>query len=48
MTTRVVLDAQMNLILSLITTSVPGCTTFSLLSGDMLQYFHREIVSYMN
>ena len=29
MTTRVVLDAQMDLTLSHITTSVPGCTTYS-------------------
>ena len=33
--------------LSHITMSVPGCTTHLLLSGDMLLYFHREIISYM-
>ena len=36
MTTRVVLDAQMNLTLSHVTTSVPGCTTYFLPSGEML------------
>ena len=29
------------------TMSVPGCTTYLLLSGDMLQYFHRDFVSYL-
>ena len=46
---RAVLVAQMNLTLSLshTTMSVPGCATYLLLSGDMLQYCHREIISYM-
>ena len=26
--------------------SVPGCTTFLFLSGDMLRYFHKEIIFY--
>ena len=43
---RAVLDAQMNLTLSHITMSVPGCTTFFFLSGDMLQSCHREITFY--
>ena len=43
---RAVLDAQMNLTLSHTTMSVPGCTTFLFLSGDMLQYCHREIIYY--
>ena len=42
---RAVLDAQINLALSHITMSVPGCTTF-FLSGDMLQFCHREITFY--
>ena len=42
MITHVVLDAQMNLTLSHTTTSVPGCTTCLLLSGDVLQYCHRN------
>ena len=44
---RAVLDAQMNLTLSHITMSVPDCTTYSSLSGDMLLYFRTETVSYM-
>ena len=43
MITPAVLDAQMNLALSLITMSVPGCITSFYLSGDMLRYCHREI-----
>ena len=39
---RAVLDAQMNLTLSHATMNVTGCTTSLLLSGDMLQYYHRE------
>ena len=35
--TPVVLDAQMSLTLSHISRSVPGCTTFLFLFGDMLQ-----------
>ena len=41
---RVVLDAQTNLTLSHTVMSVPGCTTFLLLSGDMLQYCHISTV----
>ena len=41
---RAVLDAQMNLTLSHIAMNVPGCTTFLLLSGDMLLYCHRETI----
>ena len=37
-----VLEAQMNLTLSHIAMSVPCCTTFLFLSGDMLQYCHRD------
>ena len=37
-------DAQMNLTLSLVTMSVPGCTTFLFLSGDMLRFCHKEII----
>ena len=44
---RAVLDAQVNLTLSHTTMSVPSCTTSLLLSGDMLQYCHREIIFYM-
>ena len=44
MTTPAVLDAQMNLTLSLITQNVPGCTTSLVLSGDMLQYCHKEVL----
>ena len=46
---RAVSDAQMNLTLSLshTTMNVPGCTTFFLLSGEMLLYCHREIISYI-
>ena len=44
---RAVLDAQMNLILSHTTMSVTGCTTYLLLSGDMLQHCHKETISYM-
>ena len=46
---RAVLDAQMNLTLSLslIAMSVPDCTTYLSLSGDMLLYFCRETISYM-
>ena len=47
MITPAVLDAQLNLILSHITMSVNGCTTYLLLSGDMLLFFHRELISYM-
>ena len=48
MTTRVVLDVKNEPdSLSHITMSVTGCTTYLLLSVDMLQYFHREIISYM-
>ena len=36
-----VLDARMNLTLSHITRSVPVCTVYLLLSGDLLLYFHR-------
>ena len=43
MITLAVLDAKMNLTLSLITMNVPGCTTSLFLSGDMLQYSHKEI-----
>ena len=46
MITHAVLDAQMNLTLSHITMSVPGCTTFLFLSGDMLRFCHKEIVLY--
>ena len=42
MITHVVLDAQMNLTLSLITMSVPGCIPFFYLSGDMLRYCHKD------
>ena len=45
MITHVVLDAQMNLTLSLIAMSVPGCITSFFLSGDMLRYCHKEIIS---
>ena len=38
------LDAQMNLTLSLITISVPSCTTSLSLSGDMLRFCHKEII----
>ena len=44
--TPAVLDAQMNLTLSLITLSVPGCTTSSFLSGDVLRYCNKEIAYY--
>ena len=44
---RAVLDAQMNLPLSLIAMSVPDCTTYFSLSGDMLLFFCRETISYM-
>ena len=44
MITPAVLDAQMNLTLSLITMHVPDCTTSLFLSGDMLRYCHREII----
>ena len=44
MITPAVLDAQMNLTLSLITMSVPGCVTSFYLSEDMLRYCHREII----
>ena len=44
MITHAVLDAQMNLTLSHITVSVPGCTTFLFLSEDMLHYCQREII----
>ena len=46
MIVRAVLDAQMDLTLSHITMSVPGCTTFLLLSGDMLRCCHKEIIFY--
>ena len=46
MITPGVLDAQMNLTLSLITVSVPGCITSLLLSGDMLRYCHEELIFY--
>ena len=39
---RAALDAQMNLTLSHITMSVPGCITFLLLSGNMPHYCHRN------
>ena len=39
-----VLDAQMNQTLPHITMSVTVCTTYLLLSGDMLQYCHRETI----
>ena len=42
MITPAVLDALMNLILSLISMSVPGCTTSFFPSGDMLRYCHRN------
>ena len=45
---RAVLDAQMSLTLSHTAMSVTGCTTYSLLSGDMLQYCHGEIIFYMS
>ena len=45
--THAVLEAQMNLTRSHITVSVPGCTTNLLLSGDIPQHCHKEIVSYM-
>ena len=48
LTTRVVLDAETNPTLSLTTMNVSGCTTYLLLSGDVLQYVHREIISCMN
>ena len=44
---RAVLDAQMNLTLSHITMSVPCCTTYLILSGDMPLYFRRETISCM-
>ena len=44
LTTRVVLDAQMNLTLSHITTSVPSRTTYLSPSGDMLLHFHKETI----
>ena len=44
---RAELDAPMNLTLSHITTSVPGCTTYLLPSGDRLLYFHGETIFYM-
>ena len=47
MITPAALDAQVNLTLSLITMSVPGCKTSFYLSGDMLRYCHREIIFYM-
>ena len=47
MITPAVLNAQMNLTLSLITMNVPGCTASLSLSGDMLRYCHKEIISYM-
>ena len=46
MITHAVLDAQMNLTLSHITMSVPGCSTILCLPGDMLQYCHREVIFY--
>ena len=46
MITPAVLDAQMNLILSLITMSAPGCTTSLFLFGDMLRSCHKEIIFY--
>ena len=45
---RAVLDAQMNLTLSHTTMNVTSCTTYLFLSGDMLQYCHREVISYTN
>ena len=44
MITLAVLDAQMNLTLSLIAMNVTGCTTSLFLSGDMLRYCHKEIL----
>ena len=44
MITPALFYAEMNLILSLITMSVPGCTTSLFLSGDMLRYCHKEII----
>ena len=41
-----VLDAQMNLTLSLITMSVPGCITSFFHSGDMLRYCHQGTACY--
>ena len=46
MITLAVFDAQMNLSLSHITMSVDSCTTFLLLSGDVLHNCHREIIFY--
>ena len=46
MITPAVLDDQMNLTPSLITMSVPVCTTSLFLSGDMLRYCHKEIIFY--
>ena len=47
MITPAVLDAQMNLTLSLITMNVPCYTASLYLSGDMLRYGHQEIFFYM-
>ena len=43
---RAVLDAQMNLTLSLITMCVPGCTTSLILSEDTLRFCLKEIIFY--
>ena len=43
MITPAVLDAQMNLTLSLITMSVPGRIIYFYLSADMLRYCRGEI-----
>ena len=44
MITSAASDAWMNMTLSLITMSVPGCLTFLFVSGDLLGYCLREII----
>ena len=45
MITHAVLDAQMNVTLSHVTMSVPGCPSVLFLPGDMLRYCHEKSFS---